>query len=113
MTATSSAGAQKISSESGVTAKSVNIGPNEQGVFLMDYDPRTVNVDSNSNFDGSFYYVWLYAAATAVTPTLQQLASEANVTLRPPAPDSNGNIVRTLVIWNTSGIQITATERST
>ncbi len=87
------------------------IGPGQQAVFQMDYDPRTVNVNNTSSFDGQFTYVWLYPSAKSVTPRVSPIASQANVTLQPPGPDELGNRPRTLVIYNTAGATLQCTER--
>jgi len=105
--ATSSGNAAKT------TPNKIDIPPNGQGVFLMDYDPRTVNIQNNSDYDGQIAYVWIYPSATAVTPTVQNLQSQSNVTVRPPPVDGNGNAAKTIVIFNLGGAQITASERTT
>lgn len=89
------------------------IAPNDQAVFTMNYDPRTVNVANVSDYDGSFIYLWIYPSTTSVTPVSLPLQSQADCTLRPPPPDSSGNAPATLVIFNNSGAQLIATERAT
>jgi len=90
----------------------ITIGPNQQAVFIMDYDPRMVNVANISDLDGAFVFVWLYPSATAVTPQQAPIPSRAAQTLRPPGADGWGNQPSTLVIFNTSGVTLSCQERS-
>jgi len=104
MTSTSSGAA-------GAGPSRIVVGPNQQAVFLMDYDPRTVSVSNTANFDGAFVFVWIYPSTTAVTPQLVPIPSQAAQTLRPPPPDGNGNQPKTLVIFNIGGATLACQER--
>ncbi|MCW3849610.1 hypothetical protein OF829_20430 [Sphingomonas sp. LB-2] len=90
----------------------VTVRPNAQASIVMDDGPRTVTVTNISAFDGDFICVWLYATAASVTPLQLTIGSEASLSLRPPPPDSNNNSPRTLVIFNTSGIELSVIKRS-
>ena len=91
--------------------QSVGVGPNQQAVFIIDYEPRTVNVSNDSEFDGSFLYAWVFAATVPATPAQLSIAPQANVALRPPPPDRYGDHPRTLLVYNNSGVMLQITER--
>jgi hypothetical protein len=88
------------------------IGPGEQGSFEIGNDRFTLSVTNDYHSDSGFLYVWIYASETAVTPATMVVPSYAVQTLRAPGPDSSGNKIRTLVIYNTGGATLTCTIRT-
>jgi hypothetical protein len=65
-----------------------------------------ITVANQSPSAGTFTYVWLYASADTATPVAAQIGSNGIVSLQPPPANSAGDTVRTLVLYNTSKVQL-------